>query len=554
MMNARILELIKNPYLIAKDDLSLLESEIEKHPYIQSVRALHLYGIHAHQADDYQNTLSTTAAFTTDKKILYQFINKVPLTHAEPKVAVAENVAIPPDMTPVESTSNFTEITSAPKTAIKPVYVDGVLNRILFEGEEDFLESNHDAIDLEQTQETGLIVTQSVKKTEETTAAEATPALAKREDSIQTIDRPKVEVDIIEEQPQDEAPVQKDESEKTIEQEPEQPASESLNFHGTEEFLPDVKSLATPSRLHTYKVPKATPNKHELEMQRLIAEVEAKMKTRKKQVPPEEETVGNSNLDFADVQDMAVSDPKPNDVILEVQNEEEQKIISENLTVESTHETIATAEKPAQREWKPIAINGTTPDSLITKEIEPQITRNNAEEQTVATPDYSLLTDEKSTFNISFFTQKVSSIETEKADELIQDVKKHVEEDAAQEESNIPVFINTWQNWLKIDKNRERTEETPVVSREEEKNKVIETFIVKEPRISKLREESDFVVKERGDNISHLMTETLAKLYIEQKLYTKAIKAYQTLTEKHPDKKSYFAEQIKFIKDLRQTK
>ena len=72
----------------------------------------------------------------------------------------------------------------------------------------------------------------------------------------------------------------------------------------------------------------------------------------------------------------------------------------------------------------------------------------------------------------------------------IEDVKKHIEEDAAKEESNVPVFINTWQNWLKIDKNR--TEDTETASKEEEKNKAIETFIVKEPRISKLREESDF--------------------------------------------------------------
>ena len=72
--------------------------------------------------------------------------------------------------------------------------------------------------------------------------------------------------------------------------------------------------------------------------------------------------------------------------------------------------------------------------------------------------------------------------------------------------------------------------------------------------ISKLKEESDFVVKEKSDNISHLMTETLAKLYVEQKLYSKAIKAYQILSEKHPEKEAHFAEQINYVKDLRQNK
>ena len=117
----------------------------------------------------------------------------------------------------------------------------------------------------------------------------------------------------------------------------------------------------------------------------------------------------------------------------------------------------------------------------------------------------------------------------------------------------MPTFINTWQNWLKIDRSKIDSAK-PALSKTEIKNTVIENFIVKEPKTSKLKEESDFVVKEKGDNISHLMTETLAKLYVEQKLYSKAIKAYQILSEKHPEKETYFAEQISFVKDLRQNK
>lgn len=49
------------------------------------------------------------------------------------------------------------------------------------------------------------------------------------------------------------------------------------------------------------------------------------------------------------------------------------------------------------------------------------------------------------------------------------------------------------------------------------------------------------------------MTETLAKLYTEQKLYSKAIKAYETLSEKHPDKKNYFEEKIEEIKEIRKS-
>ena len=94
-------------------------------------------------------------------------------------------------------------------------------------------------------------------------------------------------------------------------------------------------------------------------------------------------------------------------------------------------------------------------------------------------------------------------------------------------------------------------EEIPPVDQVEVKNTIIENFIQKEPKISKLKEESDFVFKEKDGNISHLMTETLANLYISQKLYSKAIKAYEILGEKHPEKKEYFLDLIQKTKDLR---
>ena len=61
-------------------------------------------------------------------------------------------------------------------------------------------------------------------------------------------------------------------------------------------------------------------------------------------------------------------------------------------------------------------------------------------------------------------------------------------------------------------------------------------------------------MKEKTDDISHLMTETLAKLYLEQRLYTKAIKAYEVLQNKYPERAEDFKAKIQEIKDLRQGK
>ena len=46
------------------------------------------------------------------------------------------------------------------------------------------------------------------------------------------------------------------------------------------------------------------------------------------------------------------------------------------------------------------------------------------------------------------------------------------------------------------------------------------------------------------------MTETLARVYLEQKKYNNAIKAYKILSLKYPEKSGYFADQIKAIKKI----
>jgi cytochrome c-type biogenesis protein CcmH/NrfG len=50
------------------------------------------------------------------------------------------------------------------------------------------------------------------------------------------------------------------------------------------------------------------------------------------------------------------------------------------------------------------------------------------------------------------------------------------------------------------------------------------------------------------------MTETLARVYLEQKNYDKAIQAYTILSLKYPEKNSFFAGQIRAIKKRQKDK
>ena len=55
------------------------------------------------------------------------------------------------------------------------------------------------------------------------------------------------------------------------------------------------------------------------------------------------------------------------------------------------------------------------------------------------------------------------------------------------------------------------------------------------------------IAKSTEDN-HFLTTETLAKIYVEQGHYERAIQAYEILCLKYPKKSGFFANQIKFIK------
>ena len=111
------------------------------------------------------------------------------------------------------------------------------------------------------------------------------------------------------------------------------------------------------------------------------------------------------------------------------------------------------------------------------------------------------------------------------------------------EEENIEE--NSFVEWLKLSnlKPIDRSNET----------ETIDKFISEKPKL-KVEVNENESNNDKADNLSNqaaYMTETLAKLYLNQKNYEKAIQSYKILILKFPEKNSYFADQIKKIKSLK---
>ena len=123
---------------------------------------------------------------------------------------------------------------------------------------------------------------------------------------------------------------------------------------------------------------------------------------------------------------------------------------------------------------------------------------------------------------------------------------------------------HSFQEWLQlsriqpIDRKSETKSNSTSTKAEDElkkkKESIINKFIESNPKIPAVKSGStpNITIDINKEDTSSLMTETLAKVYLEQKKYQKAIQAYEILILKYPEKSSFFADRILDIKILQQ--
>ena len=181
-----------------------------------------------------------------------------------------------------------------------------------------------------------------------------------------------------------------------------------------------------------------------------------------------------------------------------------------------------------------------------------EVTTEDISEQVSKEIDQQLKTELKKAdaiLNPDLFHRREKSVEKLTKNEIIKsDLEKNNPLDFTKKDSH------SFSEWLKL------TTAKPIV-REETKNlsnskkpnsDLINKFIQENP---KLKPSKSIVKYDNKENLSSqitytseaLMTETLAKVYLQQNNYQKALQAYKILSLKYPEKSGFFADQIRAI-------
>lgn len=572
-MNVRVLELIQRPENILAEDISVLKTEISKYPYMQSIRTLYLSAVHQFDEENYQKELTTTAAYTTDKKILYHFINfkkeneKKELTklkkinllkESEPQVSLIPEVNNAGQSLVNQNVERLQELKEE-----KPVaeVVDDGNEVVAAEASENQNTGNEELVEVNNTNsvigDTELEMPIIDKKENEF-------EVLQEEENLELESQIFAELAAEEEKQKEVFKTREGDlnfSKDTVLEDLESLNSEEvtpseISFNAFDSFLPDVK-FTIPSPKEVLVVQEPLPAEHE-EVDDINAET----------------SDSNENLNPTQLLEVGSNEVLTIEEPFEVFENQEETVIEEPV-VEILDEEIM--EQDIAFDWKPMSfvqnpldaqIKFSEPEKPVASiapivekvdvdEVQPQeiIKIEEIAPQEIA---FESIIEKEETNEENHFSDVEEIAPKDDLEEPMIEPEVNTEEERVIEHevdegnSNIPNFVNTWQNWLKIDRADKQEEEPQKII--EKKADIIDKFIEENPKISQLKEETNFIVKEKANDISHLMTETLAKLYVEQRLYTKAITAYEALQKKHPEKHEEFEGRIQEIKDLKYNK
>ncbi|WP_206430330.1 tetratricopeptide repeat protein [Flavobacterium ustbae] len=573
--------LMNKPDAITEKQADALGSVLNEFPYFQSARALRLKGLYNQNSFKYNYALKVTAAHTSDRSVLFDFITSEAFTSIQNdfyeqklrdllEITVFDSEIISPEQIQ-KAIEIKTDIVEQPildpikEAPISPIETPSIVQ--IVKTEESI--KTEESVKLEEP----IKVQEPIIAEEPKKFPEIDPSifLAIKEAQTITFEKPTIEKPTVTEEPK-QLPeidlsifraikeVQSVTFEKPVTEESQQKIDSSEN-----DISPKVNETETVSETEAIQI-------EEPKIDRLENSILSSIKV--SETPSAPEPIKAEEPKNERIENSILSSIKEAEAATAIQSEK----IEEEKAAPSTEEPVLNSEEEEEED-----------DSVIEEMIIPEFKMNPVERSILS----SIKEAETNTPEEPQVAIEETAIETEGEEEKIEEIQEEneepLEEIIEEEEVNEPAKTaaehleigkpldfslnekHSFQEWLQlsrtepIDRSNDLSPEEKAekeaaekVKQEEERQKkaeIIDKFIETNPKISPIKPGSNapaVQIESNSEDNSYLMTETLARVYLEQKKYTKAIQAYEILILKYPEKITFFADRISDIKILQQ--
>jgi len=555
--------LMNKPDAITEKQADALGSVLNEFPYFQSARALRLKGLYNQNSFKYNYALKVTAAHTADRSVLFDFITSEAFTSIQNDFYE-------------QKLRDLLEITVFDSEIISPEQIQKAIE-IKTETEEQPVSNTIKEAPISSSETPSVTKTEEAFKTQEPIKAEE-PLIAEEPKNIPEID-PSIFLAIKEAHSITfEKPVTAEEPKKLPEIDPsiflaikevhsvtfEKPIIETENKIDSADSVPNtVEETETLSVEEPIKI-------EEPKIDRIENSILSSIKVAENPSMTESEsTIAVEEHKFDRIENSILSSIKESEAAKAEQSAKAEELKSEPIIEEPVLNSALEDED----------------DSVIEEMIIPEFKMNTVERSILSSIKGAEAKISEEPKEVIQEATKAEDKEEDKEEEIREENEEQLEEIIEEEESNEPAKTaaehleigkpldfslsekHSFQEWLQlsrtepIDRSDEISPEEKAkieAAKEEERQKkaeIIDKFIETNPKISPIKPGGSTPTVQIESNIednSYLMTETLARVYLEQKKYTKAIQAYEILILKYPEKITFFADRISDIKILQQ--